>query len=189
MQLLHGFAEEFARLDARTARLPFELNPLSALELLPDWERVAGLPDACVPIPASIRNRQVSVARKLAEIGGQSRAYFIDLAERLGVEIEIEEFAPFTTASTVDGAIFDDEWRFTWVVRVLAATESSNDVTRLRFADFTTESGVDEALRSFGIDTLECVIRRAAPAHTNVLFAYPEDPEPVLWFDFLTGGD
>ncbi len=186
VQLLHGFAEEFARLDGRAAVLRDEADPLSALELLPDWERLAGLPDACVPIPEGIRDRQIAVARKISGLGGQSRDFFIDLAERLGVEVEIEEFEPARCGFSVCGDFcWSDAWRFTWRVRVLADTQSSGDPTRLRFAwALCGTASAGDAIRSFGIESLECLIRRAGPAHTNVLFAYPDDPEPVLWFDF-----
>ena len=185
-RLLAALADEFARIDARASALIDEADPLTALELLPDWERAAGLPDACVPIAEGIRARQIAVARKIAGLGGQSRAYFIDLAARIGLEVSIEEYAPFTAVSTVDGPLYDDDWRHVFTVRALPPSESSNDPTRLRFADFTTESTVDQALRIFGIEDLECVITRARPAHSIIQFAYPQDPEPMLWFDFLS---
>lgn len=183
-RLLRAIAEEFARVDGRALTLLEEADPLSALELLPEWERVAGLPDACIPISDAIRERQVAVARKIAGIGGQSIPFLIDLAERLGLEVEIDEFEPFTTASTVDGLIYTDDWRFAFLVRALPPSESSGDPMRLRFTYLTTESGVDERIRGVSADDLECVISRAAPAHANALFAYPTDPEPVLWFEF-----
>ena len=186
--LLAAFAEEFARADARAVRLLDEADPLSALELLPEWERVAGLPDACVPVADGIRDRQVAAARKIAGAGGQTPAFFIDLAERLGVEVRIEEFAPFVAGSLAGELVYSDAWAFTWRVRVLADSDSTADPARLRFAWFQAGlSSAGDPLRSFGIDSLECLIRRAAPAHTTVLFAYPDDPEPMLWFDFLTG--
>ena len=184
-RLLHAAADEFARVDGRTADLLEEADPLTALELLPDWERVAGLPDACNPADGTVRERQLAVTRKLTGLGGQSRAYFIDLASRLGLEVEIVEFAPFDATCRVDAELCEDAWRFAFEIRALPASESSGAIALVRFADLTTESRVDERLRSFGVDSLECVVSRASPAQSIVLFAYPEDPEPVFQFDFL----
>lgn len=183
-RLLGGLAEEFARIDGRAFNLLDEADPLSALELLPDWERVAGLPDPCVPISTVVRERQLAVARKIAGLGGQSRTFFIELAARAGLEVEIDEFEPFTCISRCEDELFNDDWRFVWRIRVVASTTSFDSGFLDRVAYFTATSGCDERLVSWGSDNLECLINRAKPAHTIVLFAYDLDPEPALWFDF-----
>jgi uncharacterized protein YmfQ (DUF2313 family) len=111
--------------------------------------------------------------------------HYIDLAARLGIEVSIEEFSPFVAGSHSGDELFDDSWRFVWRVTALPASASSNSPTLLRFSDFRAgESSAGDRLRNVSADALECIIRRAAPAHTTVLFAYPTDPEPTLWFDF-----
>jgi uncharacterized protein YmfQ (DUF2313 family) len=186
-RLVQALADGLARLDARALALLEEADPLTALEMLPDWERAVGLPDPCTGIPDTTRERQLAVARKLAGIGGQSRAFFVELAALLGLEVEIVEFAPFDTTSRVDQDVGGDEWRFAWEVRLLPPSESAANDNRIEASEFTPLSGVDERLRTFGIDSLECVMGRARPAQTIVLFAYPQDPEPALWFDFILG--
>lgn len=184
-QLLAAFGDELARADDRIAGLIDEADPLTTLELLPDWERVAGLPDACLPVTGSISDRQIRVARKISGQGGQSRAFFIDLAGQLGLEIEIEEFSPATCGHRLGSHIGGPQWRFVWRVTVLPPTEESATLAiRTSIARCGSRCGV--RIRSFSIQELECVIRRAAPAHSKVLFAYPVDPEPMLWFDFLS---
>lgn len=180
-KLIAGLAEEFARVDGRAARLLDEADPRTALELLPEWERLVGLPDACIPVTGSVRERQLAVAAKVAGLGGQSRAYFVSLAGNLGFAIEIEEFAPFTTLSTADDTCQDDPWSFVWRVDLL----NEEDESDYSSAWASSDSNCDERIRNFGSGQLECLIRRAAPAHTLVLFAYPSEPEPLLWFDFL----
>jgi uncharacterized protein YmfQ (DUF2313 family) len=186
LQLLEAIADSLARVDRRASALVEEANPLSTLELLPDWERVAGLPDSCAPIADSIRERQIAVARKLATIGGQSRTFLIELAGLIGVRIEIDEFRPFTTLTGCDQPICDDEWRFAFTVRVLPDSQILTDPDGYREGWLTTTSGCDERLRSQGIEALECLILAAKPAHSFALFAYPADPEPILWFDHLS---
>jgi uncharacterized protein YmfQ (DUF2313 family) len=46
-KLLSAFSLEFARVDQRVDDLLDEADPRSTLELLPEWERMAGLPDPC----------------------------------------------------------------------------------------------------------------------------------------------
>ncbi|MFN3748212.1 MAG: YmfQ family protein [Sphingorhabdus sp.] len=184
-KLVEGIADEFGRFDARAFRLLDEADPGTALELLSDWERVAGLPDNCLPVTGSISERQRRVTRKIAGIGGQSRAYFIELAAVLGVEIAIEEFAPLRAGFRAGAAAYGQDWQFAWRVRVLAFSEASGLVVRSeRFRAGVGRAG--DRLRSFSVQELECTIRRAAPAHTKVLFAYPNEPEAIMWFDFLS---
>lgn len=45
--LLDALAQEFARVESAALNLFDELDPRTTLQLLPDWERVLGLPDDC----------------------------------------------------------------------------------------------------------------------------------------------
>lgn len=183
--LWDAFAQELARLHGRIENLMNEADPSTALELLADWERAAGLPDDCLPAGGTITERQRRVVSKITSIGGQSRAFFIELAAQLGIEIAIEEFAAYTVNNVVGLPINGPEWQYVWRVRILA--ESDSAAINLRSERFRSGRGRSgDRLRSFSVNELECIIRRAAPAHTRVLFAYPIEPEPILWFDFLS---
>lgn len=161
-KLLHAFAEEFARLDARVDSLLNEADPRTTYELLADWERVAGLPDACTGPLATLQERHDALVSKLTNVGGQSRQFFIDLAARLGYTITITEFRPYGVGSPVNAALYGEQWVFVWQVNAAQTTVRS----------FTVGSGVDEALRSWGNVLLECAISKLKPAHTIVQFAY-----------------
>ncbi|MDF7777859.1 DUF2313 domain-containing protein [Sphingomonas sp. AOB5] len=168
-RLLRGMAEEPARLDARMAQLEDEADPRTAFELLPDWERVLGLPDPCTPAETTIAARQAACWRKLAFQAGQTPAFYIEMAATLGFDIEIHEFDP--DVDDFDGAltalITDGRWRYVWRVHVLNAGTFSvfrmGDLFGGRFVEG------DAAL------VLECVFRGAKPAHTHVIFSYPEE--------------
>ncbi|RYY25252.1 MAG: DUF2313 domain-containing protein [Sphingomonadales bacterium] len=179
-KLLAGEAEEFARADARAQRLLDEADPRTALELLPDWERVAGLPDACTGAPDSLGERQAALANKIAQRGGQSRAFFIELAARLGYYIEISEFTSLDAGFSAGDACNDDGWRFAWLIEVLIG----DDAYRAGYAEFCAGSMAGERLLGFGALDLECLIGRAKPAHTHAIFAYTVEPDPDFWFDF-----
>ncbi|EPG3569606.1 putative phage tail protein, partial [Providencia rettgeri] len=68
------------------------ITPFFSNSLLPDWERVLDLtPDASL----SYQQRLELVLVKLAETGGLSIPYFVQLAKKLGYDITIDELEPF----------------------------------------------------------------------------------------------
>lgn len=161
-RLLTGIAEELARLDARIASLLNEADPRLTTEMLTDWERLCGLPDACTGQLVSRSERRDAVVARLTMIGGQSIAYFVALAKSLGYTVTVTEYRPYTVRSKVCDPICDGPWRY--VFRVNAPLEN--------LRRFSVRSGVNEPLAGWGNDLLECVIRRLKPAHTHVLFGY-----------------
>lgn len=184
MQLVAALAQEPARADARLAALIEEADPDTAFEMLADWERVLGLPDECQgTVAGSTRERQRAVVQRLTATGGQSIAYYTDLAAAMGVGIVIEEHHALTADCDCEDSATDDAWAFAWTVHVTDADDLGD------FYDVwaTADSDAEEPVRAFGSGQLECRIRRVAPAHTIPLFSYDTVPEPLLWFDFLTG--
>lgn len=165
-QMLVGVAEEFARIDARAGQLVLEMAPNAASEMLSDWERVTALPDHCSVTAETDFDRQLAIAQKLAGAGGQTIATFQAMAGRLLYRAEIVEFEPLRAPFHADDPANGEEWAYAWLV------EASN------------LDGSQAEAGQGGVD-LECVIGRAAPAHTVVAFTYPAPPEPLLWFDFL----
>jgi uncharacterized protein YmfQ (DUF2313 family) len=162
-KLARGWAEEMARLDARALVLREEADPRTTVETVTDWERVLGLPDPCRPIlGGTLAERREDIERKLKDIPGQSRAFFIALAAEYGYAITIEEFDPFTVAGTVDMPILGEAWAHTWRVH---APEVPIEV-------FTTLTTCDQPLRSWHNADLECPIKALRPAHTVLQFAY-----------------
>ena len=135
--------------------------------MLPDWERVARLPDKCSGVlEETIQGRRHALLTKLTSTGGQSPGYFIGIAATLGYTVTIEEFRPFRVGrSRVGDSLTNGDWIFTWLVR---APEVS--VTSFRVGT----SAVGERLRTWGNDTLECKLNQLKPAHTIALFAYGE---------------
>jgi uncharacterized protein YmfQ (DUF2313 family) len=156
---------ELARVDGRGEALPGEANPADTNELLVDWERVAGLPDKCAGVlEETLQGRRNALLTKLSSTGGQSAAYFIELAASLGYTVTIEQFRPFRVGMSRAGdSLTNGAWVFTWLIRAPEVTVTSFRVGR---------SAVGERLRTWGNDTLECKINQLKPAHTIALFAY-----------------
>jgi len=166
--LLQAEAEELARVDGRAADLVVESDPRTSAELLPDWERVCGLPDGCAAAAQTMAERRAAVHGRLTDRGGQRPADYEALARVLGYpEPLVEEFRPFQVGvSSVGEALCHEDWSHCFR---LHAGESP--VRR-----FTTgQSCVGEPLASWGDELLECTVRRRAPAHAIVQFAYTEE--------------
>ncbi len=163
-KFLAGLAEELARVDARAQVLIEEADPRTTLELLPDWERVAGLPDTCTVQPDTLQERRAALVAKLTALGGASRQYFIDVAAALGFAITITELGPFLAGHSAAGdAAGSEAWRPVWRVNAAEFTITS-------FAAGISAAG--EPLRDWGNEILECVLRRLKPAHTEIEFFY-----------------
>lgn len=139
-----------------------ESDPRTTFNMLPDWERVLGLPDDCDNQFQTIEQRRAAVISKIWMTGGQSRAFFIELAARLGFVITISEFKQYSVMSPVTDPLCGWPWCFTWRVNVPLNT--------VRY--FSVMSGVNEPLSAWGNAVLECAINRFKPAHTYVQFAY-----------------
>lgn len=163
-RLLAAFAASVRRAHLAVLSLRAELDPRAASVLLADWERLVGLPDTCDPGQGSIEERRAAVVTRLTNQGGQSHAYFIQLAERLGFpSAEIVEYTPHTVDASVDHPLYDDDWAHAWKLR--APTPDVNQIN--------VDSNVDESLGDISpTSRLECYINRLKPAHTVALFEY-----------------
>lgn len=162
--LVDALAAELARVEGRVDVLLREADPGQASELLTDWERVLGLPDRCLTEAQTASERRASARTRYTLKGGQSAAFFIALAASMGYVVTVDDFATEAEAIAAGITYTGDGWAYTWVVHVAAGTVVK---------PFRVGTGVvGDPLASWGVEELECVIKRFAPAHTIVLFAY-----------------
>ena len=164
-RLLHGLSDELARIDGRAWQLIEEADPRTTAELFLDWERVAGLPDACAEAfggEQTMAQRQLALIGKLVTLGGQSAAYYIGVAAALGYAITITEFKAHTVNDDVDCLLHGLEWNFAWQV-----SAALNNTT-----EFSVDMTAEDSLAAWGNALLECVTNRLKPAHTAVIFSY-----------------
>jgi uncharacterized protein YmfQ (DUF2313 family) len=118
---LAAMAEEFARIDTRSDEALAEAAPWESVELLPDWERLFGLPGT-----GSLSERQAAVTARLSDQGGCSRPFFIALAATLGYEITIEEYLPWRCgiSSCIDPMV-GPAWMSTWTVHYFSGANDA----------------------------------------------------------------
>ena len=163
--LLLGLATEFSRVDEAANALMDEACPSETVLLLEEWETMCGLPDACSESYETMVQRRAAVLLKLTAQGGQSRAYFEELAAAYtGQVCTVNEYRPFRVGSSECGdAVYGDGWIFCWELNV------PETVLREFEAGISTAG---EPLRIWGNEQLECIINRLKPAHTTVIFTY-----------------
>lgn len=180
-ELLEAEAVELTRVHGRVGDLLREADPRQALETLPDWERVAGLPDSCVvPSSITIQERRQRLVQKLTSTGGQSIGYFSDLADQMGYEHEIREYRPFVCGESECGLVEEESpagsilvygltnlitIRYHWAIKVLGPR-----VTWFRMG--ASELGKDYLAKIDIAADLECVINKLKPGHTDLVFSY-----------------
>lgn len=145
--LLDAEAEELARVDARAHELIEEAFPNTTIELLPDWERVAALPDVCTGELGTLQQRHNALMGVLTTKRRLSRQFYIDMAARIGFDITITELP-----------------NYTWQIN------AALDVNAVYFR--VDQSTIGDALVSSLNNLLECVMNKLKPAHTIVTFTY-----------------
>src|SRR5215813_261387 len=152
-------ADVYAAVQANDCHLLDESYPCGAVDLLPEWAATAGLPDECIlPYwPVDTASQQLLVCAKLAARGGQSRAYFIALAAAYGFTITITEHPPWRLGL--------DE-----LCPPSSGHISATAIGPVGQCEFWWEVNVEGNTGPFDPAVLECLIQRAAPAHTTVTF-------------------
>lgn len=139
-----------------------EADPATTSQLLPDWERNYGLPDACMGSSQDTQFRRATLLSKVNAVGGLSKAYFVDLAGRLGYTITISEFRVHDMDSDMDALLYDATWR--------SAFQVNSALNTIRY--MTVDDSMDDAFATWSNVPLECTINRLKPAHTVALFSY-----------------
>ena len=149
-ELMAGCGQAFATLHARAYQLSeIETVPSLTTELIGFWETDYGLPDCCTPLGSTLQQRRNTLLAKIAQIGGQSPAYYIAVAAALGFTVTITE-----------GPVGSFEW-----------TVNVPEAITPQFFRAGSQAGTRLEYWS-GNDELECVLRQIMPAHTVLNFAY-----------------
>lgn len=168
--LLEVFALELSRIDSRVDALIREDDPRVSVECFREWLEEWGLPDVCSNLLSNLTDsvlRQLLLFR-ITVPGGQSRAFFIDLAARFGYRIQIDELARHTVMSEVMDAMWSQNHPYIWRVNVLSGTSEENTTASMH----TVIGGADEPLAWWGDQLIECLIERYKPAQTEVVYGY-----------------
>jgi len=163
-QVFAGLNQVYARNTARANYLLVDSFPATTYELLPEWESTLGLPDPCAGESPTVQQRRAQVVARISNSGGQSAAYYIGFAAKLGYGITVTNFAPFRCGQSSCGQqLGNTDWFFTWSVNAPLNTV-------VRFA--AGQSAAGEPLGSWNNTVLQCELNAIAPAHTVLQFRY-----------------
>jgi uncharacterized protein YmfQ (DUF2313 family) len=160
-----AWAQEMARLSQRVDALMLnETDPRQTIELMPEWQRMVGLPDPCTgPLATIDAQRAQLLARLDPTLRGQSIPVIMRLAASFGYPITITEPQPYTCDSSCDDPIYDQRWAWAWFVNSAAPTS---------VFDKSCDDDCDTPLAWWNNALLQCEIRRRAPSDTTVIFTY-----------------
>jgi uncharacterized protein YmfQ (DUF2313 family) len=177
--LIEGLAAEAGELETRAIQFITEMDPNQTFEMLDNWERLLGIPDECTPSSynPSLFERRQRVLQKLTTGGGQSKTFFQLIIQQLGYDTNILDVVNFkdfragegmageriTNSTTPAGGTGPAGWAFAFAV--LAPATLSREFR-------AGQGSAGDRLRLVNNETLECVVKRFAPAHTTALFFY-----------------
>jgi uncharacterized protein YmfQ (DUF2313 family) len=144
--LLEVFASEQQKLEFAYNNLINNLMPDTTVELVAEWEAVAGLPNPCTGPLTTLQERVNAIIARLSIVGGLSEQFYIDLAMRFGFAITI----------TILGA---NQMQVN--APVLTATYFRAGVSR-----------AGDPVATSGNALLQCVINKTKPAHVAVTYNF-----------------
>ncbi|NYY42992.1 hypothetical protein C6511_25890 [Escherichia coli] len=159
-RLMRGLAQAYRQSDADACALITGAFPETADALTDEWYASLGLNDECGTQASTTDPAQARkfILAKLLSTGGQSVAYFTELAATMGYSIRIREYRTPLCGFSWCGHLLSDDNRFNWTVVV---APQGDDVTTSRAY-------------------LECLFRRYAPAQTLVTFEWQSSYSAVL---------
>jgi uncharacterized protein YmfQ (DUF2313 family) len=163
VQTSRALIKGYTRNAASAAALLSDAFPVAPVDLLPEWEATLGLPDPCAGPSPTIQARQQQVNARFVGSGGQTPAYFINVAAALGYPITITQFAPFRVGQAVGSPLYSEPWAYAWQINAPTFVVEYFRVGR---------DAVGEPLAQWGNTVLQCEMQRLAPAHTTLLFSY-----------------
>jgi uncharacterized protein YmfQ (DUF2313 family) len=159
--LLTACAAQLVALQLFVDSLTAQWDPLVATNMLEDWERLLALPDPCVQAVQTLQQRQQMALGRLTEVGGQSRAYFIDLARGYGEPgCTITEFQQATCNSDCNAALHVVLDIFFWEINIPRLLGDVHVAT--------CNDSCNDALQSAAENFIECIFN----ATTTLRFTY-----------------
>ncbi len=166
--LLRALGEPLARAHRRADDLYREADPAEAFETLTRWEAALDLPDDCsIQGSLTVQERVNAVVTKIIGLGGQSRPYFLALAEAMGYPTAtITEYQARRHGRAHMGEAYGDEgWEDVWQL---------NLPETLMIERRHGRSAMGEPYRAWGNNQLECVMQKRKPGGSILFFNYGE---------------
>lgn len=161
-KLMAGIAEEFARIDERAQALLDESLPSRASETFEEWESEYGLPDPCSGIDPTFQERLTALLQTYKMQGGQSRAFFIEVAALMGYDITVSEYGQRLYGDYYGDLYGGEDWVYVWQV----------NAAQVNFNEMRYGNKWGSLYRTWSNARLECVFNRLKHAHMKIIFSY-----------------
>jgi uncharacterized protein YmfQ (DUF2313 family) len=163
--LTRALLAPFADLYRRLWRVSEESRPSTIVDSLEDWEREFGLPDPCVSVEQSDELRRKVLRARVRSLATITPADVVRLAASLGYVVALEEPFSFRVGESGcgEGEAGSPSLDLQWVVHLY-------DLPTTQFEAGLGEAGTTRLL-DFDIGTIECAVRRIAPAWTYPIFS------------------
>lgn len=158
--LLIGLANQILVAEGKLVETETELDINTATALIEEWESMLGIPDDCFLADGTIEERRRDVLLKL-NASLQTKQDFIDLADTLGVSIQINSGISFSVFPLVFPSIFfssDKEARYTMIVDF---NVSSSNAFPLEFPFVFDDKGTA---------IVRCIFDKLKPANVNIIY-------------------
>lgn len=170
-RLLSFFANIYAGVDNRAAFLAHDANPANSTELLPDWEKVCGLPDECAACTGdtlqTLGERRTNVVTRLTAIFSPTIGYFEQTAHNMGFDVKIEEMRPFIAGWSRCGDRLNGPHSVRHYLKIYILNESRVVLFRAGAAQIGDKLGTIRYAAE-----LECVLNKLKPAHIIIIYSY-----------------
>ncbi|KNC92536.1 YmfQ family protein [Trabulsiella odontotermitis] len=165
---LQAEANLFDEVKASAARALGSVTPFYATVTLSDWERIYEITPR---EGATQQERLQKVLFRMAQTGGLSIPYFINLAAVLGYKITITEPRSFQAGISRSGErLYIDDVRWVWQVNIIGS-----ETPRYRFRAGASAAG--DPLLTYGEPLVEAAFVDLKPAYTYCYFTYEDDDE------------
>lgn len=160
-------AQEIALLETSMEALLPEVDPRTAPNLLPDYERVLG-PDPCQRDAAGLSTsaRATIAWQRWTQPGGVYANWFIAAGAAIGETVTIQEFPPCALGTWELGAMMLTPANEQCAIAVTLPTR-----TVTYFEVDESELG-PTSLGDFTSSLMECVFRQGLPLHVASYFSY-----------------
>ena len=170
-KMLIPLATELASSHIRLEKLALEAVPNTTEELLEQWEKLLGLPDACSLLKFNKENtfeeRKALLLAKIISKNPCTKVFLENFIASLGYKAEISMLQPYTTGMSRIGMALNgaNANRFLILVQLL---EQKVEYFRIG----KSEIGKDTMGKIDHAEDLECYLKKYIPAYTQVVIGY-----------------
>ncbi|MWP61037.1 YmfQ family protein [Gilliamella sp. Pas-s25] len=165
--ILLSLALTLSKTHLRVDDLMREIDPRTTNELIDRYEQICGLPDSCYSEESqTLTTRRNRLDSKLNLAGGINKDFYLQTLAINGYpDATITNYNNdvFTCESSCEDYLYDEEWRYYWVVNIPAGRH---------ITEMTCEDSCNSYLRKWGNKQIECIIEKLCASHTYVIFKY-----------------